>query len=170
MAEKRRALGRGLGALIPSAPSGGAGRPVDVFFAEQKQPQAPLADERAASQESAALAGSGDTGTLADSAAAPAALDAPEEGSETEDGAARASAAPGGATPADDGVAQGNLAVVPGAEFAELDIESIRPNPRQPRTVFDEDHMGELVHSIREIGVLQPIVVRRIPADQLDEA
>src|SRR6478752_9953277 len=38
MAEKRRALGRGLGALIPSAPSNGAGRPVDVFFAEQKQP------------------------------------------------------------------------------------------------------------------------------------
>src|SRR3954466_7408919 len=37
MAEKRRALGRGLGALIPSAPSTGAGRPVDVFFTEQKQ-------------------------------------------------------------------------------------------------------------------------------------
>src|SRR6476469_3604061 len=170
MAEKRRALGRGLGALIPSAPSGGAGRPVDVFFAEQKQPQAPLADERADSQDSAALAGSGDTGTLGESAAAPAALDAPEAGSETEDGAAQASTAPGGAPPADDGVAQGNLAVVPGAEFAELDIESIRPNPRQPRTVFDEDHMGELVHSIREIGVLQPVVVRRIPADQLAEA
>ena len=62
------------------------------------------------------------------------------------------------------------LAAVPGAEFAELDINSIRPNPKQPRTVFDEDHMGELVHSIREIGVLQPIVVRRIPADQLAAA
>ena len=60
--------------------------------------------------------------------------------------------------------------MVPGAEFAELDIDSIRPNPKQPRTVFDEDHMGELVHSIREIGVLQPVVVRRIPADQLAEA
>jgi ParB family chromosome partitioning protein len=59
---------------------------------------------------------------------------------------------------------------VPGAEFAELDIDSIRPNPKQPRTVFDEDDMAELVHSIREIGVLQPIVVRRIPADQLAEA
>ncbi|GAA1978968.1 hypothetical protein GCM10009817_19380 [Terrabacter lapilli] len=170
MAEKRRALGRGLGALIPSAPSGGAGRPVDVFFAEQKQPEAPSADERADSQDAAALAGSGDTGTLAAPAAAPAALDAPEEGSETEDGAGRASTSPGGAAPVDDGPAQGSLAVVPGAEFAELDIESIRPNPRQPRTVFDEDHMGELVHSIREIGVLQPVVVRRIPADQLAEA
>src|SRR6476620_8007728 len=39
MAEKRRALGRGLGALIPSAPTGGAGRPVDVFFTEQKKPE-----------------------------------------------------------------------------------------------------------------------------------
>src|SRR6478672_78954 len=44
MAEKRRALGRGLGALIPSTPSGGAGRPVDVFFAEQKQPEPALAE------------------------------------------------------------------------------------------------------------------------------
>ncbi|GAA5017645.1 hypothetical protein GCM10023258_04030 [Terrabacter aeriphilus] len=62
------------------------------------------------------------------------------------------------------------LAVVPGAEFAELDVHAIRPNPRQPRTVFDEDHMDELVHSIREIGVLQPVVVRRIPGEQLAEA
>ena len=44
MAEKRRALGRGLGALIPSTPSGGAGRPVDVFFAEQKQPEPAAAE------------------------------------------------------------------------------------------------------------------------------
>ena len=44
MAEKRRALGRGLGALIPSAPSGGAGRPVDVFFTEQKQAEPVAAD------------------------------------------------------------------------------------------------------------------------------
>lgn len=170
MAEKRRALGRGLGALIPSAPSGGAGRPVDVFFAEQKQPEAPPADERADLQDPAALAGSGDTVTLADPTAAAAALDTPAEGSATEDGAVRAATASDGASPVDDGDAQGHLAVVPGAEFAELDIESIRPNPRQPRTVFDEDHMGELVHSIREIGVLQPVVVRRIPADQLAEA
>lgn len=52
------------------------------------------------------------------------------------------------------------LQEVPGARFAELPVESIHPNRKQPRTVFDEDEMAELVHSIREIGVLQPIVVR----------
>ena len=46
-------------------------------------------------------------------------------------------------------------------------MEAIRPNPRQPRTVFDEDQLAELVHSIREIGVLQPVVVRRIPDTEL---
>ena len=62
------------------------------------------------------------------------------------------------------------LAPVPGAEFAEIDITSITPNPKQPRTVFDEDQMAELVNSIREIGVLQPIVVRRVldPAEAHD--
>ena len=42
-------------------------------------------------------------------------------------------------------------------------IAAIRPNPRQPRTVFDEDEHGRAGASIREIGVLQPVVVRRIP-------
>jgi ParB family chromosome partitioning protein len=49
-----------------------------------------------------------------------------------------------------------------GAYFAELPIEQIQPNHAQPRTVFDEEAMSELVHSIREVGLLQPIVVRRI--------
>ena len=48
-----------------------------------------------------------------------------------------------------------------GAFFAELPIGQITPNPVQPRQVFDEEAMGELVHSIREIGLLQPVVVRR---------
>ena len=50
---------------------------------------------------------------------------------------------------------------VGGAWFAELPITSIRPNAVQPRQVFDEDAMAELVHSIREVGLLQPVVVRR---------
>jgi len=54
------------------------------------------------------------------------------------------------------------LVPVPGATFAELPVGSIRPNPRQPRTVFDEDALDELVGSIREIGVLQPVVVRSV--------
>ncbi len=47
-----------------------------------------------------------------------------------------------------------------GAEFRSIPVASIQPNPRQPRTEFDEEDMEELVHSVREIGVLQPIVVR----------
>lgn len=47
-----------------------------------------------------------------------------------------------------------------GAVFGDVDVDQIRPNPRQPRQVFDEEDMAELVHSVREIGVLQPIVVR----------
>ncbi len=52
------------------------------------------------------------------------------------------------------------LRAVEGAYFAELPVGVIRPNPRQPREVFDEDAMAELVHSVREVGLLQPVVVR----------
>ncbi len=51
---------------------------------------------------------------------------------------------------------------VAGAYFAELPIASITPNAKQPRQVFDEEAMAELVHSIKEVGLLQPIVVRQV--------
>nr|MBF0683435.1 ParB/RepB/Spo0J family partition protein [Pseudomonas sp.] len=70
-------------------------------------------------------------------------------------------AEPAAATDSDsDDVSRETLMEVPGARFAELPIDSIHPNRKQPRSVFDEEDMSELVHSIREIGVLQPIVVR----------
>ena len=53
-------------------------------------------------------------------------------------------------------------APVLGATYAELPVESVTPNPRQPRTVFDEEALAELVFSIKEIGLLQPIVVREL--------
>jgi ParB family chromosome partitioning protein len=56
------------------------------------------------------------------------------------------------------------LVPVPGAYFAELPVSAIIANRKQPRQVFDEEALAELVHSVREIGVLQPIVVRSIPA------
>jgi ParB family chromosome partitioning protein len=56
-----------------------------------------------------------------------------------------------------------DLLPVPGATFAYLPPADIVPNPRQPRTSFDADALAELVGSIREIGVLQPIVVRPNP-------
>ena len=49
---------------------------------------------------------------------------------------------------------------VPGARFMELDPNQIVPNPQQPRSVFEAEAFAELVHSIKEFGVLQPIVVR----------
>jgi ParB family chromosome partitioning protein len=54
--------------------------------------------------------------------------------------------------------------VAPGARLAELDLSQITPNPQQPRSVFEAEAFGELVHSIREFGVLQPIVVRPMGA------
>ena len=136
MAERRRALGRGLGALIPTTTSDTV-RPSDVFFRD--------ADRSTGSADPADTTGIGRS---------------PRAGS---DGIAH-SAADGSATrdvPTVEEVHH-NLAPVPGARFAELPVTSIRPNPRQPRTVFDEDEMAELVNSIAEIGVLQPIVVREI--------
>ena len=50
---------------------------------------------------------------------------------------------------------------VAGAYFAELPAASITPNARQPRQAFEEEAMAELVHSIKEVGLLQPVVVRR---------
>jgi ParB family transcriptional regulator, chromosome partitioning protein len=47
--------------------------------------------------------------------------------------------------------------------FGHLDLNSIVPNPWQPRSVFEPEAFAELVHSIRELGVLQPIVVRPLP-------
>jgi len=63
--------------------------------------------------------------------------------------------------PADTAEKQGLLSV-PGARLANLDPADIKPNFVQPRTEFREEELAELVVSIREIGVLQPIVVRPI--------
>ena len=50
-----------------------------------------------------------------------------------------------------------------GAVYREIDPKLIEPNPRQPRQVFDEEALAEMVHSIKEFGVMQPIVVRALP-------
>ncbi|MGH7858353.1 MAG: ParB/RepB/Spo0J family partition protein, partial [Candidatus Binatia bacterium] len=51
----------------------------------------------------------------------------------------------------------------PGAGFVELDVSQIHPNPRQPRTEFRSQELEELAASIREQGILQPVVVRPRP-------
>ncbi len=50
-----------------------------------------------------------------------------------------------------------------GAVYREIDPSAIERNPRQPRQVFDDEALAELVHSIREFGLMQPIVVRAVP-------
>ena len=87
------------------------------------------------------------------------------DGAATVDGSgtpvvAAAPEAPG--TPPQDGA---DLQPVAGAYFAELPVTAIAPNPRQPRQVFDEEAMAELVHSISEIGLLQPVVVRPVDGE-----
>ncbi|WP_394279251.1 ParB/RepB/Spo0J family partition protein [Microbacterium sp.] len=109
---KRTGLGRGIGALIPTADSSES-RPVDVFF-----PGAPAKTADA------------------DSADTPAASVSPDS-------------------------VDAELVSIPGTRLIEVNPHDIVPNPRQPRTNFDADDLAELVHSVGEFGVLQPVVVRR---------
>lgn len=60
------------------------------------------------------------------------------------------------------GAGKEGLAAVPGIRLADLPVSDIRPNAVQPRTEFDEEKLQELVVSIREVGVLQPVVVRPV--------
>ena len=154
MSEKRRALGRGLGALIPTSPAGpGSRRPVDVFFRDSSATRPgltiPVSRETATPD---SVRKDGSTGSGQDRAS-------------TENGSVAEQSQPAADTSTHSGT---DLAPVPGARYEELSVLSIRPNPKQPRHVFDEDDMAELVNSIREIGVLQPVVVRPIPADELE--
>ncbi len=152
MSERRRALGRGLGALIPSGPPTGAtSRPVDVFFPDSSattQDGAPTVDSTEGPPSDAATGG---LGRPVATRVRPAANEDDGTGARQRSDAASGNGAP---TDTDD------LAPVPGARFAELPLASISPNPRQPRQVFDDDELDELAASIREVGVLQPVVVR----------
>jgi len=184
MSEKRRGLGKGLGALIPTTPA--QGRPVDVFFPEHQgtegraeaatKPGARAggtAAERAATE---ATTGRTTNGTAARGrSTATADRTASGRSTTTRTGArktakprqsvpplpARAGkSAPTGEEPATAPTPEDDLVPVPGATFAELPVAQVVANRRQPRQVFDEDELDELAASIREVGVLQPIVVR----------
>lgn len=63
-------------------------------------------------------------------------------------------------TASDEDLNPEDLAAVPGARFAEVSVTDIHPNRKQPRQVFDEDELAELAFSVKELGVLQPVVVR----------
>ncbi|WP_211877213.1 ParB/RepB/Spo0J family partition protein [Pseudarthrobacter albicanus] len=195
MSDKRRGLGRGLGALIPSSAAANASgngaapsRPVDLFFPESRKTtlvdNAPVPGHTAPAgtkQDSAApqlfslkaaTAETPDEGDAPD--AAPAGTPAPRKAPARRPAASKSAASKAGDQAVDQAAGQAvrdsgpepddgrgvELIEVPGVRFAEIPVTDIHPNRKQPRSVFDEDDMAELVHSVREIGVLQPIVVR----------
>jgi ParB family transcriptional regulator, chromosome partitioning protein len=188
MSDKRRGLGRGLGALIPSsaavnASGNGAApsRPVDLFFPEaRKKTSDAEAILDAPGTEASESESAGKNGAAPDVSVEAAAGDVADAGSAgSKKAPARKPATPKSSPaaaksavpdadeqlPFDSSSEQGDkdaveLVDVPGVRFAEIPVTDIHPNRKQPRSVFDEDDMAELVHSVREIGVLQPIVVR----------
>ncbi|MCN9242056.1 ParB/RepB/Spo0J family partition protein [Streptomyces sp. RY43-2] len=130
MSERRRGgLGRGLGALIPAAPTGEKSAAAGGLGGGASVSSAPLlaTDRGVAAAKVATL---------------------PPVSRETEEPSAHRPA--------------GTPAPPVGAHFAELPLDSITPNPRQPREVFDDDALAELITSIKEVGLLQPIVVRQM--------
>jgi len=127
----RRGLGRGLGAIIPEGNVSRETTPANS-----------------------------DTATV--EAAATASRVTPTSPAKVASGSAAKAAGPG-STGSEDAGAQSapqQPVAVAGLTFTELAIDEIVPNHAQPRTVFDEEALAELVHSIKEIGLLQPIVVR----------
>ncbi|GAU66736.1 partitioning protein ParB [Streptomyces sp. NBRC 110611] len=130
MSERRRGLGRGLGALIPAA-------------SQRTDPAGPAVGPGATSPSAVPVLAQ-ERGVAA---AKVASLPVRDVSRETE--------APAGADTTAD------LPTVAGAHFAEVPLDAITPNPRQPRTEFDEDALAELVVSIQEVGLLQPVVVRQ---------
>ncbi|WP_153397181.1 ParB/RepB/Spo0J family partition protein [Ornithinicoccus halotolerans] len=148
MSERRRGLGRGLGALIPPAPAGND-RPSDVFF--PRQTGSALAEEGA--EPATGSSPSADDGHAGHAGEVTPSRFTGNGGQYPSDGVR---------TVVEDVGSAPELAPVPGARFAEVPVDQVQPNPRQPRQVFDEDELAELAHSIGEIGVLQPIVVRPV--------
>lgn len=188
-ARKHTGLGRGLGALIPqaseqtphNAPSAPS-RPLDVFFPEGSsagkrggsakdllQPKRGTASSKKKRPTMPSVEAAGGRR----GAGSRSGLGGGINGSDSRQKATRVAAKDASVNEADKREEQNvsretsvdhELLPVPGASFAEIAIDQIVPNTKQPREVFDEDDLKELSASIKEVGVLQPVVVRSIPA------
>lgn len=134
---KRSGLGSGLGNLIPSNQRENKDSPVDVFFSDTTEGETGVV-EKIAEKKPGKSAQTGKT---------------QEKTSPTTKSTKQKSTSAAG-TEAED------LVAVPGVTYGEIDIDSIVPNTRQPRSVFDEDELAELARSIKEVGVLQPVIIR----------
>ena len=141
MSERRRGLGRGLGALIPAAPTGDKPAPPAVG----RHGLVPHRLRCRCSRRSAVWLRQ----RWLHAGAAPFHVK-PRSPPRCSPSAAAAVPEPAG------------------AHFAELPLDSITPNPRQPREVFDEDALAELVTSIKEVGLLQPVVVRQVGPERYE--
>jgi ParB family transcriptional regulator, chromosome partitioning protein len=144
VSDRRRGLGRGLGALIPAAPSGDDAASPSVSGNGATSPSAVpvIPPERGVAAAKVT--------SLPDSEARDG---VPRETSAATEGQSEASVLNGEPV---------------GAHFAEVPLEAITPNPRQPREVFDEDALAELVTSIKEVGLLQPVVVRQLGPERYE--
>lgn len=142
MAEQRKGgLGRGLAALIPSNP-------------DHHQKTGPLGDGAAdviIGGSKGARDESNEPKKKKQVKGAPTIPGAPSVGRSSSVPAAMVTGAAAGAGGAADSF---------GASYQEIPIGDIFPNAKQPRTTFDEEELAELVHSVKEFGLLQPIVVR----------
>ncbi|MCB5163325.1 ParB/RepB/Spo0J family partition protein [Streptomyces bambusae] len=135
MSERRRGLGRGLGALIPAAPQEKPGTAVGAGSTSPSAVPLLTAERGVAAAKVATLPHSAVSRETAVPEAEPV-------------------------LPA--------LPSVAGATFAEIPLDAIAPNPKQPREVFDEDALAELVTSIQEVGLLQPVVIRQVGAERYE--
>ena len=147
MSDRRRGLGRGLGALIPAAPTPG------------DEAAAPSVGNNGATSPSALPVMSPERGV-----AAAKVTSLPD--SEAQDDVPRETNVPSEGDGAAEEMTLNGEPV--GAHFAEVPLEAITPNPRQPREVFDEDALAELVTSIKEVGLLQPVVVRQLGPERFE--
>ncbi|MFD9790876.1 ParB/RepB/Spo0J family partition protein [Streptomyces sp. NPDC059070] len=138
MSERRRGLGRGLGALIPAAPQEKSVPSVGVASTSPTAVPVLTPERGVAAAKVATLA----PPAVSRETAAP--VQAPEPPVVPE------------------------LKAPAGAYFAEVPLDSITPNPRQPREVFDEDALAELITSIKEVGLLQPVVVRQLGPERYE--
>jgi ParB family chromosome partitioning protein len=158
--DRRRGLGKGLGALIPS------GAPTAILSEKSRAESgnAPASGEPVSRETS--LDVSRETLPAAPVRTALGSLPIDTDRSVAEDLTVSRSASIPAQTssrePFEADLPDG-LMPVPGASFAEIPQSQIRPNPVQPRTEFDEVALAELVASIKEVGLLQPIVVRQLP-------
>ena len=162
--QRKGGLGRGLAALIPTGPDDGprlGGDAADVILGPRAGgPRTSPPRPRGAAADPAAPAESGGEA---------AATGEGRAGASTSPGAGRGRASVSRETPAGvhtdraDEVSRETADLVdPGAVYREISPSDIDPNPKQPRTYFDEEALAELAHSVKEFGLLQPIVVREM--------